>query len=325
MMSERRSIRLPIFLGVTMIVLLIVLTIGWILLNAFAAGDNSERAPLFWTLLSVGTSFLVFVLVGVVMYLTLSIKAINLTRRQSNFIDSVSHELKSPIAALKLYLQTLNRRQVTERERQNFHRFMLEDVERLDQLINHLLDAGRIEKKTTDDELENIELASLLQDCAEAVAIRYDVDRSAMTIDTVHCKVRARRVDLQIIFRNLIDNAVKYTADDLEINIESRMLGENKVMVRIIDNGRGIPISQRRSIFGRFVRLGLELERDKPGTGLGLYIVHNLVRRLRGAVRVQGRAPKRGTIFEVELPAVVCLRDNASDSLSDPTKHVDVV
>ena len=324
MMSERRSIRLPIFLGVTMIVLLIVLTIGWILLNAFAAGDNSERAPLFWTLLSVGTSFLVFVLVGVVMYLTLSIKAINLTRRQSNFIDSVSHELKSPIAALKLYLQTLNRRQVTEQERQNFQRFMLEDVERLDQLINHLLDAGRIEKKTTDDELENIELASLLQDCAEAVAIRYDVDRSAMTIDTVRCTIRARRVDLQIIFRNLIDNAVKYTADDLEINIESRMLGEHKVMVRIIDNGRGIPIGQRRSIFGRFVRLGLELERDKPGTGLGLYIVHNLVRRLRGTVRVRGRAPNRGTIFEVELPAVALLHDDASESLSDPTKHVDV-
>ena len=116
-MFERRSLKLPIALGVSMIVMLVALIVGWVLLTVFGALRESDRAPLYWTLLSVGSSVLAAVLVGVVMYLTLSIKAINLNRRQSNFIDSVTHELKSPIASLKLYLQTLSLRQIDEAER----------------------------------------------------------------------------------------------------------------------------------------------------------------------------------------------------------------
>ena len=108
-MFERRSLKLPIALGVTMIVMVVALIVGWVLLTVSGALRESNRAALYWTLLSVGASVLAAVLVGVVMYLTLSIKAINLNRRQSNFIDSVTHELKSPIASLKLYLQTLGK------------------------------------------------------------------------------------------------------------------------------------------------------------------------------------------------------------------------
>ena len=95
-MLERRSLRWPIFLGVTLIVLLVALTVGWVLLSVFAAH---------WILLTVGTLLFVVVLTGVIAYLTLTVKAINLNQRQSNFIDSVTHELKSPLASLKLYLQ----------------------------------------------------------------------------------------------------------------------------------------------------------------------------------------------------------------------------
>ena len=108
-MFERRSLKLPITLGVLMIVSVIALTVGWVLLSTFGAVANSRWAPLYWTLLTVGTAFLVFVLVGVVLYLRLSVETINLNRRQSNFIDSVTHELKSPLASLKLYLQTFER------------------------------------------------------------------------------------------------------------------------------------------------------------------------------------------------------------------------
>ena len=98
-----------------------------------------------------------------VLYLILSIKAINLTRRQSNFIDSVTHELKSPIASMKLYLQTLSRHQVSQQMQADFHRFMLEDLERLDHLINQMLDAGRLDAERPDDEDEDVELAELLR------------------------------------------------------------------------------------------------------------------------------------------------------------------
>src|SRR5437868_6928732 len=146
-MFERKSLKWPITLGVVMILLLVVLTVGWVLLAVFGGQ---------WTWLSIGTTFLAFVLAGVVMYLVLTVKAINLGRRQSNFIDSVTHELKSPIASLKLYLQTLNRRATTEEEKATFYRDMLDDVERLDHLINHLLDAARLERNRTGPPPEDV-------------------------------------------------------------------------------------------------------------------------------------------------------------------------
>lgn len=303
-MFERRSLRWPIGLAVTMIVLLVALAVGWVLLAVFGLLKHEGMAPFYWTLLTVGTTFLVMVVAGVVLYLILSVKAINLTQRQSNFIDAVTHELKSPLASLKLYLQTLNRRTVGMEQQADFHRFMLEDVERLDQLINQLLDAARLDRRPAARELEDVEMAALLRECTEAVCLRYRTPTSCVTFDLQSCVVRAARVDLDMIFRNLIDNAVKY-ADDLDpqVSIELRPLSDGeRVEVRIADNGRGIPPKARRMIFRRFVRLGSELERRKPGTGLGLYIVGVLVRRLKGKVRVADRGEAPGTVFEVTLP-----------------------
>jgi signal transduction histidine kinase len=116
---------------------------------------------------------------------------------------------------------------------------------------------------------------------------------------TVNC----RQVDLEMIFRNLLDNAVKYAGSSPEVGVDLFRPGGDRVRVRISDNGPGIPYQLRRKIFGRFVRIGSELERSKPGTGLGLYIVRTLVKRMNGQVSVRGRGSQSGTVFEVELPA----------------------
>ena len=304
-MAIRRSLKLPITLGVVMIVLLVALTVGWILLAVFGAMQDDDQAPLYWTLLTVGTTFLVLVLVGVIMYLALSVKAVNLTRRQSNFIDSVTHELKSPIASLKLYLQTLNRRNVSDDERAEFYRFMLDDVERLDHLINDMLEAGRLEREALEGELEDVEMTGLLQQCAAEVCSRYRVEPDVVRLEASECYVRARRLDLDMIFRNLIDNAVKYGNDRPQVEVTLQPRDDGRVVTRIADNGHGIPHKLRRKIFGRFVRLGLELERKKPGTGLGLYIVRTLVRRLRGQISVCDREDGPGAVFTIELPGVL--------------------
>lgn len=303
-MFERRSLKLPITLAVTMILLLVVLTVGWVLLSVFGASQEKANAPLYWTLLTVGSAFLGFMIVGVVAYLMLSIKSINLNRRQSNFIDSVTHELKSPIASLKLYLQTLDRRTVTPEQRDHFQRVMLEDVERLDHLINHLLDAGRVEKPPVESEFEDVELSSLLRQSAALVCARHRVPDTTVQLALEPCVVRARATDLQMIFGNLIDNAVKYSGTEPRVEIAARM-DDKFAVIHVRDHGPGIPVSQRRRIFGRFVRLGLELERKQTGTGLGLYIVRTLVRRLRGSVRVRDPEPGTGpgTVFEVRVPA----------------------
>ncbi|MFV1964679.1 MAG: sensor histidine kinase [Pirellulaceae bacterium] len=303
---DRRSLKWPITLGVTMIVLLVALTVGWVLLAVFGALTDRSFAPLYWTLLTIGTTFLVLVLVGVVMYLALTVKAINLTRRQSNFIDSVTHELKSPIASLKLYLQTLNRHQVTEAERENFVRFMLEDVERLDSLTNHMLDAAGLDRVAKESEIESIRLDHLLRQCVEEVRLRYRTSADAVHVKVQPSRVSARNVDLNMIFRNLVDNAIKYAGDPPWVEILSQPDDDGTVVTLVYDNGRGIPRQSRRKIFRRFVRLGVELKREKPGTGLGLYIVHTLVQRLGGSVHVHDRDPGPGTVFEVRLPGTGC-------------------
>ncbi len=301
-MSVRRPLSLPITLAVVMIVLLIVLTVGWVLLAVFGALANSSWAPVYWALLTVGSTFYLLLVVGVVLYLALSIKAINLTRRQSNFVDSVTHELKSPIASLKLVLQTLNRRQLGVEEQAEFHRIMLEDVERLDHLINQVLDAGRLEAGASEGEAEEVPLAPLLRECAEMVCLRYRVPSDTVRLDVEPATVRARRVDLDLVFRNLIDNAVKYAGPEPHVEVTACLMRNGPLVVQVADNGRGIPPKLRRKIFGRFVRLGLELERDKPGTGLGLYITRNAVKRLRGTIHVADRPGAAGAVFEVKLP-----------------------
>jgi two-component system, OmpR family, phosphate regulon sensor histidine kinase PhoR len=294
--------KLPIILGVVMIVLLVTLIVGWVLLWVLV---SDESPVVSWTVLSIGSVFYVLLLLGVSTYLALSVKAVNLNRRQSNFIDAVTHELKSPIASMKLYLQTLNRHQVGPEEQMSFHRAMLEDVERLDRLTDQMLDAGRLETAPEPADGEAVPLAPVLHDCAMTVCMRYHVDNDTVRLDLEPCLIRARRLDLEVIFRNLLDNAVKYAGEPPRVVVTMRLNDNHRAIIRVGDNGRGIPAKLRRKIFGRFVRLGSELERDRPGTGLGLYIVRTLVRRLRGRIEVHDQDAGTGTVFEVDLPAAV--------------------
>lgn len=302
-MLERKSLRWPIMLGVLMIVMVVALTVGWVLLTVFGAIEE-PHSPFYWTWLSVGSVLFLFVLAGVVSYLILSIKAINLNRRQSNFIDSVTHEFKSPIASLKLYLQTLKLRQVSEREREQFYKYMLADVERLDSLISHMLDAGYVDNSKQEKNKEWLDASFVVRDCVRTVCARYQVPESAVELNLVKADIWASPVDANIIFRNLIDNAVKYAGVPPRVVVSMRVEGE-EVVSEISDNGPGIPSSEKRKIFGRFQRLGSELERKKPGTGLGLYIVRTLVKQLGGTVQVIDRPPGSvgsGTLFELRLP-----------------------
>ncbi len=301
-MNFRLALRWPITLAIVMITLLVIVIVGWVLLSVFGVLDDPQSAPFYWTWLTIGTTILALLIVGTVFYLVLSIKSVNLNRRQSNFIDSVTHELKSPIASLKLYLQTLSRRQVPREQEADFYQYMLEDIERLDSLINHLLEVGRLERGSQDREIGEVELSAMLRQCAETVAMRYRLPIDNVHIESPACIVRGSKVDLDMIFRNLIDNAIKYGGHEPQVRVKVELLPGERVGVMVADNGPGIPKNLRRKIFARFVRLGSELEREKVGTGLGLYIVRTLVRRHRGIIRVHDGDDGHGTVFEVELP-----------------------
>jgi len=239
----------------------------------------------------------------VIVYLALTVKAIALSQRQSNFIDSVTHELKSPLASLKLYLQTLTRRPLAVEQQADFHRHMLQDVERLDGLIDHLLDAARTLHRRPAGSGEATDLALLLGQVRRGVAQRHGVGEDCVQVEcAADVRVRGREADVEIVFRNLIDNAVKYSLPDPRVEVRAAV-GRGQVTVTVADNGPGIPLAQRTKVFRRFVRLGSELERSTPGTGLGLFLVRSLVGQMRGRVSAKGRLTQRGSIFEVQLPA----------------------
>jgi signal transduction histidine kinase len=191
---------------------------------------------------------------------------------------------------------------VTAEQQADFHRFMLGDVERLDGLIDHLLDAARLEHAESADNAEDVPLDELLIRSAHLACDRFQLPHETIQLELEPVKAHARAADLDIIFRNLLDNALKYSGPQPQVKVETHAI-DGRVEARIGDNGPGIPVKLRRKIFGRFVRLGSELERKTAGTGLGLYIVRNLVRRSGGTIQVRSREPGPGTVFEVNLPA----------------------
>jgi len=302
---ERKSLKWPILVAILMIVMLVGLTVGWVLLNVFSALDaeKASRSSIYWVLLGVGAVLFAFLLAGVILYLIWIIQNINLNRRQSNFIDAVTHELKTPIASLKLYLQTLHRRDVQGPQRQQFYSTMMEDVERLDRLINQLLDVARLQRDQQDPaSKEWVSLRSVTQECIERLAKQHSLSLEVFEVSIQDCQVLAHRIDIDVMLGNLLDNAIKYSS--AEPYVEVRITFQNQsALIAISDNGPGIPRHLRRKIFSRFYRAGDELERRKPGVGLGLFLVRSIVERLKGSITVSERIKHPGATFLVTLPA----------------------
>lgn len=297
-MIRRSKLAWPIIigLGVVILSLLVALLVIWII--------GQANAGQWWQLVA-GTVLFAIVLPGVVGLWIVAIKEGRLSRRQGGFIDSVTHELKSPIASIKLYLQTLDLREVSPEQQREFLKFMLEDVQRLDSLIDHLLAAAQLGEGEPQEGFQEVPLNSIVNACADTVRRRYGLDMEQIRIELPQegqCVVQGSEQDLQMVFSNLLDNAVKYGGEIPQAVLRVQALPGGTVRVSISDNGKGVRFEFRRRIFERFYRGGSELERTTKGTGLGLYIVRSLVRRMKGSVSVHGRGPLAGATFDVELP-----------------------
>jgi two-component system, OmpR family, phosphate regulon sensor histidine kinase PhoR len=304
-MFERKSFKWPIFLAVIMIVLIVGLTVAWIILNVFGAVTN-ERPGLYWTLLAVGSVMFALVLTGVIVYLVWSIQQIDLNRRQSNFLDAVTHELKSPIASLKLYLQTLNRRSLPDEQRTQFYSSMMEDVERLDRTISQLLEVAKLQQdRSFQDKPEWIRVDEIVDKISQKLCDEHAYNPDHLQLDVPACELNALRSDVEILVRNLLDNAIKYAGSPPEVSVIGTISSDEKELRLVFqDNGNGIPRHLRRAIFKRFYRVGDELERSKPGTGLGLFLVRAFVKRMGGSIHVDDSTKQRGSKFVVQIPNI---------------------
>lgn len=304
-MFERKSFKWPIFLAVIMIVLIVGLTVAWVILNVFGAVTN-ERPALYWTLLAVGSVMFALVLTGVIVYLVWSIQQIDLNRRQSNFLDAVTHELKSPIASLKLYLQTLNRRSLPDEQRSQFYSSMMEDVERLDRTISQLLEVAKLQQdRSLQDKPEWLRVDEIVDKISQKLCDEHAFNPEDLQLNIPPCELNALRSDVEILVRNLLDNAIKYAGSPPKVSIVGTISRDEKELRLVFqDNGNGIPRHLRRAIFKRFYRVGDELERSKPGTGLGLFLVRSFVKRMGGSIHVDDSTKQRGSKFVVQIPNI---------------------
>lgn len=295
---RRSKIHLPITISVSLMALNVTLMVCWIVILSQGA---------WWTTLAIGVVAFTMILAGLSVWLVLTLKEIALNNRQANFVDSVTHELKSPIAALQLYLETLSLRTLSDEKRREFHGVMANELQRLDQLINQLLEVGRLDAIGENESPEDLDLKAIIEQFVDKVCMQWNVLREeTFELDLSPEIIRGQKIVLDLILANLIENAVKYGGEPPQVRIQLRRYGKNRVQLRITNNGEGVSHEDRRKIFQIFYRGGSELERRRKGTGLGLYIVNTLVRRMHGRVSVHDRADSLpGCTFELELPGRV--------------------
>jgi len=245
-----------------------------------------------------GTTFLIVILIGAVVVYTSFRRHILLSRQQNNFMLSVTHELKSPIAAMKLNLQTLEKHKLDESKKMLLLERCIRESSRLNDLCNNMLFASQLEGRQYKQARELFDLSALAKDAISEYAARYP--RKFRDDIMPECDVNGDRVMLQMAINNLLENAVKYTPADKLITLSLHKTQAGIVM-RIEDEGAGIPDAEKKKIFNKFYRIGNEESRKSKGTGLGLYLTNKIVQQHKGRIAVRDNKPS-GTVFEINLP-----------------------
>jgi len=252
-----------------------------------------------------GSVMFLLLIAGLVLIVLLLLREVRLNERQSNFVSAVTHELKTPVASLKLYLETLEYRDVPSERRAEFYRTMRQDIERLNATINNVLNAAMYTDRPV-AEPRPLDLARLVRRAAELTLTRHQLPKAAIRYDGPESlRVAGDAQALETAVLNLLDNAVKYSKDKLLIEIEVWGDMDGQAHVRVRDHGIGISRTHLPFIFTRFYRIGAEVRRSRTGTGLGLFIVRAIVKGHRGTITVDSPGPDRGSTFTISLPGLL--------------------
>jgi signal transduction histidine kinase len=302
----RRSVGFPLTLGFILVILAAVLAVAyWVLaLDDVGPVGPDSLTGLEWLLLVLGTAFFVLIIVGLGWLCAWLVLEMRLNQRQRAFLDAVTHEMKTPLASLRLYVETLVRHDPESERRREFLDRMAEDLERLDRTVDQVLAAARAEDPGRRAKLERVALRDILVPCIDEIRNRHALPVEAVHLDTnENPLVRADPGELAVVFRNLLENAVKYSEAPVDVGVAIAGHHDGRVSVDISDRGIGIPAGELRKIFHRFHRAGRDVQRTAAGLGLGLFIVRNLVRRQGGRVVARSAGWGEGSRFVVTLRA----------------------
>lgn len=294
-MRRRKTVIFFIVLGVCLIAAAVALNVGWILLNL------TEVA-----LLVLGIIFFALIITGLVLNTIFLVREIRRNEQHDAFLNSVTHELKTPIASIKLYLETLKTREVPMEKRQEFYDVMLADSNRLLNTVEQVLQASKTREKKRQLSMSEIRIGRVIADAVSIVQNRYHLDdgviRVAEPADDV--VVFGDESELQTVFVNLLDNAVKYSGEERKISVRTKKSSlNNKIDILLKDNGIGIPTAELKRIFKRFYRVTGPAAKEAKGTGLGLAIVKSIIEKHGGKITAESKGPGRGTTFLIQLPA----------------------
>jgi two-component system, OmpR family, sensor histidine kinase SenX3 len=293
--ARRKSIAFFTTLGACLVAVAIALNVGWVLLN--------------WrevALLVLGIIFFLLIIFGVVLNTTFLIREIRRNEQHDAFINAVTHELKTPLASIRLYLETLKTRDITEQQRQTFYDVMLKDSDRLLQTVEQVLRAGRAGHRGRPLNIGIVDVREIVEECVDVARTRYNLNRESLSyaesLDGQAPTVAADADELRGAFSNLLDNAVKYSDKDVHVSVEVAALDDKRVAVRIADRGIGIPASQLKRVFKRFYRVPGRVMARVKGTGLGLFIVRSVIEKHGGRVFAESEGPGQGSTFTIHLP-----------------------
>jgi two-component system, OmpR family, sensor histidine kinase SenX3 len=294
---RRKSVAFFITLGASLVVLAVALNVGWIVLNW------GEIA-----LLVFGIILFVVLIFGLVLNTTFLIREIRLNEQHDAFINAVTHELKTPIASIRLYLETLKTRDVDEAERREFYNIMLADSDRLLLTVEQVLRAGRMRDRRRRIANALIDVDEMVRECLERTRVRYGLNEEHLVYSEASsakgAKVSGDPEELRAAFSNLLDNAVKYSDEEVSVSVSVSATDDKRVVVRVADKGIGIQNAQLKRIFKRFYRVPGRFMARVKGTGLGLFIVQSVVRKHGGRVFAESPGLGHGSTFTIQLPRV---------------------
>ena len=301
--ASRRSIGFPVTLAVVLTAMALSLAVGWqVLVFSDARVVARELTRSDWLLFVLGVAFFAGIIFGLIWLCMWLVREMRLNQRQRAFLDAVTHEMKTPLASLRLYVETLERHDPDREHRREFLDRMQGDLERLDETVDQVLSAARSEDSGRHVKREPVALAALLRSCIDEVRERHDLEPDSVVLDARAPEtVFGNPNELSVIFRNLLENAVKYSDDPVEVRVRVRSDGGDRVEIELSDRGIGIPRVELRKIFQRFYRVGRDVQRTASGLGLGLFIVRNLVRRQGGRVVARSEGSGQGSRFVVTL------------------------
>ena len=257
-----------------------------------------------WFIQSFGAALFFLVIVALTYLLAITLSERRYSRKQEEFLSNITHELKTPVAAIKLHGQTLEQDDLEPEERREFLGHILRQADRVDSLVDNLLESSRLLAGGGGGDLRPVDLREFFREYQEAVQGRFDLRTVDLTFEVQsRSVVMATTEALRRIMDNLIGNAVRFTDDGGEIVCEVRD-GRLGPEIIVADTGVGIPKRDLSRIFDRFYRLRRDIDMRRHGTGLGLAIVRSLVDEMKGQIRAFAREDRPGTRFEIQLPKV---------------------